>query len=233
MIGNRLYYDESGVGPWNTNQYVIRQTRAGGVVTPGGLGDLIYRAELRKPARVQGPLYLLGLPYGQLVLRKVDRRHSKSFQQTRESRDSAYADGPALRTSNWNPNSSKGVATNRAADSIDMPDAGPGPADDRGFDCRGGRRVRVRGGGGCCRHSGAARVSRCATTIEERRCPDKSHPSLRSTGATMITGPFLIGFVFDVIGFVATIASARMIPAVLSQTIISARPWPRRCWRWW
>ena len=70
---------------------------------------------------------------------------------------------------------------------------------------------------------GAARVSRSATTIEERRYSDKSHPSLRSTGATMITGPFLIGFGFDVIGFVATIASARMIPLFLSQTIISAR----------
>ena len=70
---------------------------------------------------------------------------------------------------------------------------------------------------------GAAKVSRSATTIEERRCSDKSHPSLRSTGATMITGPFLIGFIFDIIGFVATIASARMIPLFLSQTIISAR----------
>ena len=46
---------------------------------------------------------------------------------------------------------------------------------------------------------------------------------MRSTVATMLTVPFLIGFVFDIVGFVATILSARLIPLFLSQTIISAR----------
>ena len=39
----------------------------------------------------------------------------------------------------------------------------------------------------------------------------------------MLTVPFLIGFAFDVVGFIATIVSARLIPLFLSQTIISAR----------
>ncbi|GAA1482315.1 membrane protein [Gordonia sinesedis] len=70
---------------------------------------------------------------------------------------------------------------------------------------------------------GADEVSRRAAIREERLRATHAHPSLRSTAATMVTVPFLIGFVFDIIGFVATIASARMIPLFLSQTIISAR----------
>ena len=62
-----------------------------------------------------------------------------------------------------------------------------------------------------------------AAVREERRQSSKAHPSLRSTVATMLTVPFLVGFVFDIIGFVATILSARLIPLFLSQTIISAR----------
>ncbi len=70
---------------------------------------------------------------------------------------------------------------------------------------------------------GAEQVAQRAATREERKRSAKAHPSLRSTVATMLTVPFLIGFVFDIIGFVATLASARMIPLFLSQTIISAR----------
>lgn len=70
---------------------------------------------------------------------------------------------------------------------------------------------------------GAEQVAQRAAIREERRRSAAAHPSLRSTAATMLTLPFLVGFVFDIIGFVATIASARMIPLFLSQTIISAR----------
>lgn len=51
----------------------------------------------------------------------------------------------------------------------------------------------------------------------------KAHPSLRSTMQTAIKWPFLLGLLFDVIGFGATILSARMIPLFLSQSIIAAR----------
>ncbi|MFW0786270.1 EamA/RhaT family transporter [Gordonia sp. CPCC 206044] len=70
---------------------------------------------------------------------------------------------------------------------------------------------------------GAEKVAQRAAVREERRRSAKAHPSLRSTAATMLTVPFLIGFVFDIVGFVATIMSARLIPLFLSQTIISAR----------
>lgn len=70
---------------------------------------------------------------------------------------------------------------------------------------------------------GADRISRHRKTREERSRAKGGHPSLRSTVATMTTGTFMIGFVFDCIGFVCTIASARLIPLFLSQTIISAR----------
>ncbi|AZG46882.1 EamA/RhaT family transporter [Gordonia insulae] len=70
---------------------------------------------------------------------------------------------------------------------------------------------------------GADQVAQRAAVREERRKSSKSHPSLRSTVATMLTVPFLVGFVFDIIGFVSTIMSARLIPLFLSQTIISAR----------
>ncbi|MXP21528.1 EamA/RhaT family transporter [Gordonia sp. HNM0687] len=70
---------------------------------------------------------------------------------------------------------------------------------------------------------GADQVAQRAAVREERRQSSKAHPSLRSTVATMLTVPFLVGFVFDIVGFVATILSARLIPLFLSQTIISAR----------
>jgi hypothetical protein len=70
---------------------------------------------------------------------------------------------------------------------------------------------------------GADQVAQRAAIREERRESNKAHPSLRSTAATMLTVPFLIGFIFDIVGFIATLASARLIPLFLSQTIISAR----------
>ncbi|MCK8613523.1 EamA/RhaT family transporter [Gordonia sp. C13] len=70
---------------------------------------------------------------------------------------------------------------------------------------------------------GAEQVSQRAAIREERRRSAAAHPSLKSTALTMLTVPFLVGFVFDIIGFIATIMSARLIPLFLSQTIISAR----------
>ncbi|GAB92240.1 hypothetical protein [Gordonia rhizosphera] len=70
---------------------------------------------------------------------------------------------------------------------------------------------------------GADQVAQRAATRDERRRSRRAHPSLRSTIATMLTRAFLIGFAFDIVGFVATILSARLIPLFLSQTIISAR----------
>ena len=69
---------------------------------------------------------------------------------------------------------------------------------------------------------GAERVAQRAQHRTELRS-NTPHPTLRSTAATMLTVPFLIGFAFDIVGFVATIVSARLIPLFLSQTIISAR----------
>lgn len=70
---------------------------------------------------------------------------------------------------------------------------------------------------------GADQVAQRAAVREERRQSVKAHPSLRSTVATMLTVPFMIGFAFDIVGFVSTILSARLVPLFLSQTIISAR----------
>ena len=69
---------------------------------------------------------------------------------------------------------------------------------------------------------GAERVAQRAQHRSELRSTTP-HPTLRSTAATMLTVPFLIGFAFDIVGFIATIVSARLIPLFLSQTIISAR----------
>ncbi|MGW0037939.1 EamA/RhaT family transporter [Gordonia sp. NPDC003376] len=58
---------------------------------------------------------------------------------------------------------------------------------------------------------------------EGRKCDTKPHPSLRSTLRTMMKWPFLIGLALDVVGFGATIVSAKLIPLFLSQSIIAAR----------
>lgn len=46
-------------------------------------------------------------------------------------------------------------------------------------------------------------------------------PSLRSTAATAMTGVFIVGAVFDVLGFIAGAGAARMLPLFLSQTIVA------------
>ncbi|RPA59492.1 DMT family transporter [Gordonia sp. L191] len=60
-------------------------------------------------------------------------------------------------------------------------------------------------------------------TATTTKAAKRAHPSLRSTARTMIKWPFLLGLFFDVIGFGATILSARLIPLFLSQSIIAAR----------
>lgn len=47
-------------------------------------------------------------------------------------------------------------------------------------------------------------------------------PTLRSTLHAAITAAFIVGIVLDVVGFVGSAVSARLIPLFLSQTIISA-----------
>src|SRR6478609_9393128 len=47
-------------------------------------------------------------------------------------------------------------------------------------------------------------------------------PRLRSTIAAALTPTFIAGMVLDVVGFLGSIVSARLIPLFLSQTIISA-----------
>jgi drug/metabolite transporter (DMT)-like permease len=51
---------------------------------------------------------------------------------------------------------------------------------------------------------------------------DGRAPSLRSTVSAALTPAFIAGMVLDVIGFLGSIVSARLIPLFLSQTIISA-----------
>ncbi|WP_431235139.1 hypothetical protein ACQ856_11850 [Mycolicibacterium psychrotolerans] len=47
-------------------------------------------------------------------------------------------------------------------------------------------------------------------------------PTLRSTLHAAVTAAFIVGIVLDVVGFVGSAVSARLIPLFLSQTIISA-----------
>jgi hypothetical protein len=47
-------------------------------------------------------------------------------------------------------------------------------------------------------------------------------PTLRSTGAAVLTGAFLFGILLDLTGFAGSAVSARLIPLFLCQTIISA-----------
>lgn len=46
-------------------------------------------------------------------------------------------------------------------------------------------------------------------------------PSMRSTVATAMTGVFIVGAIFDVLGFIAGAGAARMLPLFLSQTIVA------------
>ena len=47
-------------------------------------------------------------------------------------------------------------------------------------------------------------------------------PTVRATVGAALTATFIVGMVFDVIGFGGSVVSARLIPLFLSQTIISA-----------
>ena len=47
-------------------------------------------------------------------------------------------------------------------------------------------------------------------------------PTLRSTIHAALTPTFIAGMVLDIVGFLGSIVSARLIPLFLSQTIISA-----------
>ena len=47
-------------------------------------------------------------------------------------------------------------------------------------------------------------------------------PTLRSTIHAALTPMFIAGMVLDIVGFLGSIVSARLIPLFLSQTIISA-----------
>ena len=47
-------------------------------------------------------------------------------------------------------------------------------------------------------------------------------PTLRSTIHAALTPTFVAGMVLDIVGFLGSIVSARLIPLFLSQTIISA-----------
>src|ERR1044072_2064540 len=49
-------------------------------------------------------------------------------------------------------------------------------------------------------------------------------PSRRSTAATAMTGVFIVGAIFDVLGFIAGAGAARMLPLFLSQTIVAGNP---------
>jgi drug/metabolite transporter (DMT)-like permease len=52
--------------------------------------------------------------------------------------------------------------------------------------------------------------------------PATGAPTLRSTISAALTPTFIVGMVLDIVGFLGSIVSARLIPLFLSQTIISA-----------
>lgn len=68
------------------------------------------------------------------------------------------------------------------------------------------------------RRSAAAAVDRGATG----HVTATGAPTLRSTLHAAVTAAFIVGIVLDVVGFVGSAVSARLIPLFLSQTIISA-----------
>ncbi|MEZ0358926.1 hypothetical protein [Mycobacterium sp. SA01] len=68
------------------------------------------------------------------------------------------------------------------------------------------------------RRSAAAAVGRGATG----HVTATGGPTLRSTLHAAVTAAFIVGIVLDVVGFVGSAVSARLIPLFLSQTIISA-----------
>ncbi|WP_239582614.1 hypothetical protein [Gordonia rubripertincta] len=74
VIGNRLFQDIYGVGPWNATSSHITQTRNGGIVAIAGdpVAHWYSRIELRKtPHGYKGVQYSGGVPTGDVYLRKV------------------------------------------------------------------------------------------------------------------------------------------------------------------
>lgn len=69
-----------------------------------------------------------------------------------------------------------------------------------------------------------ARKSATAAVASGRghQVTDTGAPSLAATIAAALTPAFIAGMVLDVIGFVGSVVSARLIPLFLSQTIMSA-----------
>ncbi|MUM18903.1 hypothetical protein FZI91_15780 [Mycobacterium sp. CBMA271] len=59
-------------------------------------------------------------------------------------------------------------------------------------------------------------------SVTNQRPPSNHGPTLRSTVAAVLTPAFIAGMVLDVVGFVGSLVSARLIPLFLSQTIMSA-----------
>jgi hypothetical protein len=68
------------------------------------------------------------------------------------------------------------------------------------------------------RRSGAAARGRGATD----QLTATGGPTLRSTVRAALTAAFIFGIALDIVGFVGSVVSARLIPLFLSQTIISA-----------
>ncbi|KSU54471.1 MULTISPECIES: hypothetical protein [unclassified Gordonia (in: high G+C Gram-positive bacteria)] len=74
VIGNRLFQDIYGVGPWNATNSHITHTRNGGIVSIAGdsVAHWYSRIELRKtPHGYKGVLFAGGVPTGDVYLRKV------------------------------------------------------------------------------------------------------------------------------------------------------------------
>ena len=66
-----------------------------------------------------------------------------------------------------------------------------------------------------------ARQTARANAGDARMSTAAGSPSWRSTVATAMTGVFVAGAIFDVLGFVAGAGAARMLPLFLSQTIVA------------
>ena len=66
-----------------------------------------------------------------------------------------------------------------------------------------------------------ARQTARANAGDHRMSTAAGSPSWRSTVATAMTGVFVVGAIFDVLGFVAGAGAARMLPLFLSQTIVA------------
>ncbi|MCZ4552404.1 hypothetical protein [Gordonia rubripertincta] len=67
---------------------------------------------------------------------------------------------------------------------------------------------------------GARKAAR-ENAADHRMSTATGAPSLRSTAATAMTGVFIVGAIFDVLGFIAGAGAARMLPLFLSQTIVA------------